>query len=645
MTTPVKRYRIPDSRLPFVNAEIATVMIRDELFLVSSIWGGSAGGRIYFWNPDTQTTFHRQLPDDIPGAYMLQSGPDGNLYLGCGQGDLVRYRPSEDRFETLVTGALHGITWGGCVTDSLVVWAANPGHVSVYNWREDRLLTTFRPIDSQEPTALYGHHVLEAADGTIILGMNVPQARLVTLDPQTLAARSHTPVELLGAEWTQDLIWLDEDRLALLHGHDAAEMLVFEYPGFKLLERIPAPAGVTSLRSQICQVGGRYYALGQPDGTLHRLDEPVGREGGAWNAVVTAWTGGEKGVLSPWGGASICAVTISGMTYRYDTASGETTAFDLVATGPMGAHALCAIPDSDLVVGAPFINQRFWTLNTRTGEGGDCGRAAPGGGQINQIVWDAPTQRALLSSYTTSSITAFDPTQPAGWPHNPRWLASAAADGQMRPMALVHDGRHVWMATSPNYGTLGGALCRLDPQRSELRVWRHIVPDQKPNALVVDAAQRLVYVSTEISADCDSAPPTQTTAQLVAFHMDTLNIQHQQAVRANVPRLLVRALLPDGSVLVQEGDQLHRWDVVRGAVVPLGNAPAGLVEVIADGHGGLWASTQTSIGRLSVGTGASVGAGESVQFEPVLSESGRFLQIVNDHLYYANGFHICAFPL
>lgn len=635
MTVPVKRYRIPDSRLPFVNAEIATVTINGEPFLVSSIWGGTAGGRIYFWNPDTRTTFHRQLPNDLPGAYMLKTGPDGNLYLGCGQGDLVRYFPDEDRFQTLVTGELYGITWGGCVTDELVVWAANPGHVSVYNWREERLLTTFRPIDSEDPVALYGHHVVEAADGTIILGMNVPQARLVTLDPNTLEAHSHTPVELLGAEWTQDLLWFDENRLALLHGHDAGELLVFGYPGFELLERIPAPEGVASLRSQICRVGGSYYALGQPDGTLYRLDE----DAGMWEPVQTEWTGGEKGVLSPWGESSICAVTISGMTYCYDTTTGESSTFDLVSTGPMVAHALCAIPNSDTIVGAPFINQRFWTLNTRTGEGADGGRAAPGGGQINQIIWDEATGRALLSSYTTSALTAFDPTQPADWPHNPTLLASAEAYGQMRPMALVHDGRYAWMATSPNYGTLGGALCRLDPQSGELRVWRHIVPDQKPNALVVDPERRLVYLSTEISADCDSAPPTQTTAQLVAFHMDTLAVRHQRAVREDAPRLLVRALLPDGTVLVQEGEQLHRWDAAAGTIALLGSAPAGLVEVIADESGALWASTQTHIGQLHVQGDAQP------TFEPVLAEPGRFLHIVDNCLYYANGFNVCEFAL
>ena len=45
--------------------------------------------------------------------------------------------------------------------------------------------------------------------------------------------------------------------------------------------------------------------------------------------------------------------------------------------------------------------------------------AAPGGGQINQIIWDPITHRALMTSYTTSTVTAYDPSNEASWPDNP----------------------------------------------------------------------------------------------------------------------------------------------------------------------------------------------------------------------------------
>ena len=304
----------------------------------------------------------------------------------------------------------------------------------------------------------------------------------------------------------------------------------------------------------------------------------------------------------------------------------------------MSAHAFCAVPEAGLIVGAPFINQRFWTIDLATGKGQDCGRAAPGGGQINQIVWDPVTQKALMSSYTTASVTAFDPTQPPGWPRNPRLLASAKDQGQMRPMALAHDGRYAWMATSAEYGHLGGALCRIDPTSGEIRVWRHLVPDQKVNAIVLDPAARRVYCSTEITADCDSAPPTQTAAQLVSFDTEALKVIRRQAINSDAPRLSVLALLAATEVLVLESNNLYAWNPEKGHLRPLGPAPRGLREVARDSAGRLWASADASIGRLSVGE-------TTVSFEPVIEEDGRLLQVSGGMLYYAVGFEICAVQL
>ncbi len=43
----VKRLKIPETRLPFVNTEIAETTFMAEKCLVSSVWGEMAGGRLY----------------------------------------------------------------------------------------------------------------------------------------------------------------------------------------------------------------------------------------------------------------------------------------------------------------------------------------------------------------------------------------------------------------------------------------------------------------------------------------------------------------------------------------------------------------------------------------------------------------------
>ena len=624
----MKRYQIPESRLPFVNAEIEKSTFGGSPHLVSSIWGGSGGGRLYFWNPDTGSHVMRKLPEGIPGAYMLRTGPDGKLYLGCGNGDLIRYNPEADGYEALVSGELSSITWGGCVTDRYAVWAASPGHVGVYDVLEDRLVNVFRPIDTEQPAALYGHRGITTPDGKVLLAIDVPRARFVVLDPETMMAVSHTPENIVGVGSTGDATFLDEQTLAAFV---AGELHLMSYPEFKLLERVALPPGEGGLGGKACVVDGRFYAYRARNGELYRLD----REAHAWELVVDGWADGDTAILHPWGEKDICAVTVTGMAHRLNVDTLKADVLDLESTGPMQAHALCAVPEANLIVGAPFINQRFWTIDTDTGQGRDCGRAAPGGGQINQIIREPQTGCVLMSSYTTSTVTAFDPAQPVSWPENPRVLASAESEGQMRPMALVHDGRYVWMASSPEYGTLGGALSRIDPKDGSIRIWRHLVPDQKVNALVLDIQKRRVYCSTEIFGDANSAPPTQTTGQLVAFDMDALAVVRQQEVVEGLPSVRVQALLPSGEVLVLANAVFYAWDAASGGLRELGPALKGFREVTRDSDtGDLWACVEGQVGKLTVES--------KVSFVPVVDEDGKYLQVVGGNLYFAVGGEVCA---
>ena len=328
---------------------------------------------------------------------------------------------------------------------------------------------------------------------------------------------------------------------------------------------------------------------------------------------------------------------MTGKALAWDVQSGTRTEMQLENGGLLDAHAMCAVPERDLIVGAPFINSRFWTIDMTTGKGEDRGRGMPGGGQINQIVWDAGRHRALLSAYTAAAVTEYDPSKPVKWPVNPRVVASAAHEEQMRPRALVFDRHYAWMATSPAYGKLGGALSRIDPQTNEIKVWRHIVPDQTINALALDLKRRRVYLSSEIYGDMNACPPTQTTAQVVAFDMDTLEVIKRQVIREGAPKVAVACTLPDGRVLVHEGNQYFAWDVDAARVQPLG-AMATPGPVVLDRHGKLWGSFGGSMGRVEVGA-------DSIRFTPSIPHQGGHLQIEDDTMYYAIGATIYATPL
>ncbi len=120
-----------------------------------------------------------------------------------------------------------------------------------------------------------------------------------------------------------------------------------------------------------CFADGRFCAFARPENSLYALDLPRKR----WDRVAEGWTGDDPAILSPWGESSICALTPSGIAHHLDLRTGHTGKVDLGANGPMGIHAFCAVPDERLIVGAPFINQRFWTIDTETGNPRDMGRA------------------------------------------------------------------------------------------------------------------------------------------------------------------------------------------------------------------------------------------------------------------------------
>ena len=629
----LRKWAVPESRLPFVNAEIAKTTFQGEPHLVSSIWGGGSGGRIFFWNPDTGSHAMRMLPEGIPGAYMLKPGPDGKLYLGCGNSDLVRYNPETDEFEDLVRENYGSITWGGCLTDRYAVWSFSPGRVGVYDFIEDRFIKVFDPADTEEPVAQYGHRVVVTPEGNALVGMDSPQGRFIFVDLESMTTKSVTPDALQGKGGTSDLTFFDEHTVAAFIGG----LHLFSYPDFALIDVIPNPDGVSSLGARACFVGDDYYAMESGSGSsLYRLD----RAGKRWDLVTESLCDNEvTGVIHPWNDHTVCAVSLPGMTYRYDLRTGEKDTLDLEATGYMAVHAFCPVPQKDLILGAPFINQRFWSIDMKTGEGRDLGRGAPGGGQINQIVWDEATDRALLTSYTTTSVTSYDPADTAAWPENPVLIGSARHEGQMRPKEAVHDGRHVWMVTSPEYGTHGGALCRIDPQTKEFLVWRDIVENQTIMSLVVDTDRRRVICSSEIFADCNSAPPITTTAEMVAFDMDSLSVTARQILAEDVSSLRVRALLPSGEALAEtrEGD-LWAWNADDGVMTPMGKRP-GPFYIAQDAERRMWVAVGgDGVGRFVIENGA-------IRYEKLIDINATHIAVAEGVLYFAADPEICSVPL
>ena len=355
-----QRYPIPETRLPFINAEIAQLNIKSEPFLVSSAWAGC----LAFWNPQTEEHFLRQLPQSIPGAYMLKTGPDGALYLGCGNGDLLRFNGDDNDFEILVKGHMRGLCWGGAVTERHAFWNAHygdcDGSVAVYDLKTGKVVHTFAPLDTQTPTGLYGHQTAVMPDGKILWHLDVPHARMVVIDPGKMTRVSLERSWLDSSKATRSAL-LNDRQLAVFTA-DAAYRV--SYPDFEVTENLKAPDScLAGGRKCPVVISGHLYCVAADNGDLWQMNLDTG----VWRRLIDRWAGEEPVILGKWHNRDVCALTVSGKALLYEPDSDRSSTLDLEATGKLRAHALCAVPEKQLIIGAPFINQRFWTIDMRTG--------------------------------------------------------------------------------------------------------------------------------------------------------------------------------------------------------------------------------------------------------------------------------------
>jgi len=632
---PNRVFQVPPTRLPFINGEIAQLTINNEPHLVSAIWGNDyAGGRLYFWNPLTNSHFMRPMPKPSPGVYMLQTAPDNRLYLVDGRGDLYRYDPAKDSIELLVKDQLHSITWGGCVTDQYVIWTADPGDGVVYNWRENKVVKLLSPIDSSPFPSHYGHYFLHAPDGKILIFMDTPQARICVFDPTNLSVTPITPAPYKGQGATLAAHFFDDHTLFVILSTDCVTL---SYPKLELIDRIGHPPKTHPTPAKGAYVANHFYYLfndSHGDYSLYALSAKDKK----WKFVRAKLLGEDTGYLGTFQNRYLASVSITGQASLLDPHDNSTRSMDLENLGQMEAHALAVAPERNLILGAPFINARFWTIDTKTGEGKDQGRGQPEGGQINQILWDPKRNRAYFASYTAAAVMEYNPDQPSHWPTNPHVIATAEHEDQMRPTQSVFDGRAVWMSTSPHYGKLGGAISRIDVETHEIKIWRNIVPDQTINYLVLDPKRRRVYFSSEIYGDMDSAKTKATTAAVGAIDIDTLKTIKIQEWTKNVPAIGVVCMLPDGRVLVHQKGDFYAWNSDTSEIKHLGKHN-NLADVATEEDGTIWISFGNTLGRLELTPD------DKIHYTKVLDLRARQMQIVAGKLYFSVGLEIHEVPL
>ena len=182
--------------------------------------------------------------------------------------------------------------------------------------------------------------------------------------------------------------------------------------------------------------------------------------------------------------------------------------------------------------------------------------------------------KVYLGIYVRCLLLVYDPEMPFAYGKNPREIAEIGHE-QLRPRGFATDGERVYMVSHANYSTLGGALTTLEPETEEVRVFRHVVRDQKPTSLVYDPLTGYLFGGTYRWGDCDSHPPTCESAAIFVW-----DPRGEQTVGEYMPwpgadQIVVRGVLPGGVLVAQRDTEVALFHTATLEEIGCGAFPGG----------------------------------------------------------------------
>jgi len=287
--------------------------------------------------------------------------------------------------------------------------------------------------------------------------------------------------------------------------------------------------------------------------------------------------------LTPSG--KIVLVDVYGRFHRHDGTSGECELSRDIGVRQEHSCNVITPGGDDLVVGAPFISQSFWTFDTGAAKGLYGGRA---GGSFGQVDYGAQVGgKVYFAIYGGGQLTEYDPHRAAGYPHNPR-LVAQNEQGQ-HGAGITTDGRIIWVAYRPRYGTLDGAMIRYDPSTDAAAFRNATVPAQYILNPMHDRVSGKLVAGTCCLSDCESAVPECDTACAVVVHPETMEALVVAPAPDGVDTVTNLGPLGDGRWLMECGRALYFFDPGREVLAPWdrrSHLPEGAVAVVYAGQPG-----------------------------------------------------------
>src|SRR5262249_15574976 len=146
------------------------------------------------------------------------------------------------------------------------------------------------------------------------------------------------------------------------------------YPQLELRDSIGFPPNTSPTHDKGAYVNGKYYVFFSDKTTSHCNLYSLDSRSHEWKLELPQWLGDDTGYLGNYLDRYVAAISVTGQAHLYNPQDQSARSMDVENLGQMEVHALAVAPDRNLIIGAPFINARFWTIDTKTGEGKDQGR-------------------------------------------------------------------------------------------------------------------------------------------------------------------------------------------------------------------------------------------------------------------------------
>lgn len=442
---------------------------------------------------------------------------------------------------------------------------------------------------------------------------SLPRPVITLIDQDTFAIKQY---EREGLEGLTNFHAGRFTRPDLFFAVSGSRAFLWSYPDFRRIAEIEPPEGVTSFSRTSFYLNGRVGIWGCGTNMLYLLEMDRWRWEPMLDQPVVPVAPDEELYCSAYASLeddSVCGFTANCIFFRIPRGARRADTQPADIQGPVMAWGPMAVvnkPCLHRAFGSTHVIQRFWEIDLDSGIGRDLGDSGPGGGQVNDMLWDDEQYLLFLASYGACALLAYDPMREPNFPYNPR-IVCRVGHGQMRPLQLLKHGSDAWMISTSHYSHLGGALSRICLVTGKLEVYQAFLQTLAPTRMILSRTGRQeLYLSTTAHADCQSAIPVEAGAKLLVF-----DLEHGRVAREIVPRigaltLKLMAHAENGSGIIyldRDAQELWLWDPDRNRVQRIGSAPPGLREIVpGPGDRGLWGTSHQGIGPILFGASCRI---------------------------------------